>query len=261
VTLQSWPGIVHGGAATGLLDAVATAGMVAAAPRTVEVRLTSSLPLDTTLELDGHADDGTARLTVRQGGQTLTSGAIGPLGASDRGRTAAWAGGDEGWTLPMSEHCLACGALNPIGLRVGLRFDRDGVWARIRPRPPWRSPGDRLHPALAPVVLDEVAWWLGALVMKEGGLTNRLRVALLVPDGPWDAPLVAAGRFDTVAAVDRRRAFWRTESALMTADGVVLARASIVFRGGAEYSGRQVEYFRSRTAPDVFRRMFPNYAG
>ena len=35
-------------------------------------------------------------------------------------------------------------------------------------------PAGGLHPALAPVVLDEIAWWLGALAMREGGLTNRI---------------------------------------------------------------------------------------
>jgi hypothetical protein len=63
-----------------------------------------------------------------------------------------------------------------------------------------------------------------------------------------------------VTAVDRKRSFWRTETALLGADGSVIASASIVFRGGADYSAPQMEYFRSRTPPEIFRRMFPNYA-
>ncbi len=160
----------------------------------------------------------------------------------------------------MSEHCLACGRLNPLGLRAELRFNEDGVWARLAPLAPWRTAGGRPHPALGPVLLDEIAWWLGALVTREGGLTNRIRVALMTPDAPWDAPLIAAGRFETVAPVDRKRTFWRTETALMSADGRLLATASIVFRGGAEYSARQLDYFRPRTPPEIFQRMFPNHA-
>jgi len=51
----------------------------------------------------------------------------------------------------------------------------------------------------------------------------------------------------------------RTETTLLGADGAPLARASIVFRGGADYSARQIEYFRPRSRPKIFRRMFPNY--
>ena len=158
-----------------------------------------------------------------------------------------------------SRYCLACGAQNPLGLQVALAFDEEGVWARLTPRAPWRTGGDRLHPGLAPVLLDEVAWWLGALVMKQGGLTNRLALILHEPDAAFDGALVAAGRFAEVAPVDRKRTFWRTESTLSTASGKVLATASIVFRGGADYSERQMAYFKARTPAELFRRMFPNH--
>jgi hypothetical protein len=134
------------------------------------------------------------------------------------------------------------------------------VWAPLDPREAWRASGDRLHPALAPVLLDEVAWWLGALVMKEGGLTNRLTINLYEPDAPFAVPLIASGRFADVTPIDRKRTFWRTESTLTTASGRLLATASIIFRGGADYSARQIPYFKPRTPPEVFRAMFPNYS-
>ena len=59
--------------------------------------------------------------------------------------------------------------------------------------------------------------------------------------------------------VDRRHTFWRTRSALLAADGALLATAAIVFRAGADYSERQMTFFRSRTDPEVFERMFPNH--
>jgi hypothetical protein len=43
-------------------------------------------------------------------------------------------------------------------------------------------------------------------------------------------------------------------------DGAPLATASIVFRGEADYSTRQMQYFRPRTPPEIFRRLFPNHA-
>jgi hypothetical protein len=111
------------------------------------------------------------------------------------------------------------------------------------------------------VILDEIAWWLGALVSQEGGLTNRISLTLPRPDVAVAGPLLAGGRFDAVTPVDRRRTFWRTHGALIGADGAVLATAAIVFRAGADYSARQMTYFRSRTDPEVFARMFPAYAG
>jgi hypothetical protein len=260
-TLQSWPGIVHGGGVVALLDLAAMAFGRATMPRVVDARLTAPVPIDTTLALEGHADDDAVRLSVLQDGQPLASGAISALRARDGATPAAWHGGDDGSPLPLSEHCLACGALNPLGLQAALRFDDTGVWARIEPRAPWRDPDGRLHAALAPVLLDEIAWWLGALVAKEGGLTNRIRVALLQHGAMWSAPLVASGRFDAVTPVDRKRTFWRTETALIAADGNPVATASIVFRGGADYSARQLAYFRPRTPPETFARMFPTYAG
>ena len=256
-SLQSWPGIVHGGCLVGLVDAAAIRLGRAPGPRRVDGRLTSSVPTETALDLQAGRDGGTVWLTILQGGQTLTSGTVVDL--TGAGAAPTWRGGSAGASLPMSDDCLACGARNPVGLQVALSFDEEGVWAHLAPREPWRAGGDRLHPAFAPVLLDEIAWWLGALVMKEGGLTNRLAVSLHEPDAPFDGALVASGRFADVAPVDRKRTFWRTESTLSTPSGTLIATASIVFRGGTDYSERQMAYFKPRTPPEVFRRMFPNY--
>jgi len=228
-------------------------------PRRVDGRLTSSVPTETALDLQVDRGDRALGLTILRDGHTLTSGSVADL-PSPPAAAHAWSGGGDGSSLPMSDYCLACGAQNPLGLQATLCFDDEGVWARLTPRAAWRAPGDRLHPALAPVLLDEVAWWLGALVMKQGGLTNRLAVDIHDTEAPVDGTLVAAGRFADVTPVDRKQTFWRTESTLATASGRLLASASIVFRGGADYSERQIPYFKPRTPPETFRRMFPNYA-
>jgi hypothetical protein len=259
-SLQSWPGIVHGGGLVALIDAAACARVGADQPRHLEARLTSSVPLETPLDLRSREEGGTITVTILEHDQPLTSVAIGhgEVGAAppDPGWHVA---GRESWPMPLSDQCLACGAHNPLGLQLGLRFDADSVWARFLPREPWRRPGGGIVPALAAVVLDEVAWWLGALVTKEGGLTNRLALTLLHPDAAVQGPVTAVGRLADVTPVDRRRAFWRTRSALLAADGTVLATAAIVFRAGADYSARQMAFFRSRTDPTIFERMFPNY--
>jgi len=260
-SLQSWPGIVHGGGLVALLDSAAAALGSSHAPRRIEGRLTSSVPLDTPLALEGHVDGGAVTVTILDGAQPLTSAMISRAGIEDLAPDPGWrTDGREGWPMPLSDQCLACGAHNPLGLQLGLRFDADGVWARFVPREPWRRSGGRLAPALPAVVLDEIAWWLGALVTREGGLTNRIGLTLLRPDAIAPGPVTAVGRFADVTPVDRRRTFWRTRSTLLAADGTLLATADIVFRAGADYSDRQMAFFRSRTAPEVFERMFPNHA-
>ncbi|HEX7786326.1 MAG TPA: hypothetical protein VF653_08895 [Methylomirabilota bacterium] len=269
-SLQSWPGIVHGGGLAALLDAASRALAPDDRPRRIEARLTSSVPIDRALDLEGHAQDSAVTVTILERGQPLTSATItaadqsaAALDAGDGAASIDPAAGrePESWPMPLSDQCLACGADNPLGLRLGLRFDARSVWARFVPRDPWQRPDGRLEPALAAVILDEVAWWLGALVSQEGGLTNRIDLVMRRPDSAVSGPLLAAGRLDAVAPVDRRRTFWRTHSALLTGDGSVLATAAIVFRAGADYSARQMAYFRSRTDPAVFARMFPAYAG
>jgi hypothetical protein len=128
---------------------------------------------------------------------------------------------------------------------------------RLAPPPAWREPDGALHAALAPVLLDEVAWWLGALTMREGGLTNRIAVTWHEPGARIAGTVVAAGRLADVTPVDRRRAFWRTAPVLLDEASQVVASASIVFRGGAEYSERQLGYFRSRMPAERFARAFP----
>ena len=255
-TLQSWPGIVHGGGLVALLDTAARALGAGEGPRRLEGRLTSSVPIETPLTLEGRADGDSVTVTILDGTQPLTAATISTGGDDDE--PAPWAAAGESWPMPASDHCLACGARNPLGLQLGLRFDADSVWARFLPREPWRRADDRLDAGLAAVVLDEVAWWLGALVTQEGGLTNRIALTLLRPDST-SGPVTAVGRFADVTPVDRRRTFWRTRSALLAADGTVLATAAIVYRAGPDYSARQMAFFRSRTEPEVFARMFPRH--
>jgi hypothetical protein len=260
VALSSWPGIVHGGALVATLDEAARRLGARGGPRRIEARLTSSVPVETPFDLVAHADDGTVNVSILQDRQPLAAGMV--TAASEVDSTLPrWTGAAEGTPLPMSEQCLACGSRNPLGLRVALSFDEVGVWVRLTPGPAWRADETTFHPALAPVLMDEVAWWLGALVMKEGGLTNRIALTL---SETWRqggvSEVVAAGRFADVTPVDRKRTFWRTQVSLATAEGHGLAAASIIFRGGPEYSRRQLNYFRPRTAPDIFRRMFPNHA-
>ena len=247
---------MHGGCLVALVDAVAERLGRVPGPRRIEGRLTSSVPVEAALDLVTEQSAETISVSIRQDGQTLTSGGV--LALAESPPFSSWTAGGGGRLLPMSDQCLACGALNPLGLQAAISFDDTGVWTCLEPRDPWRA-GHRLHPALAPVLLDEVSWWLGALVMKEGGLTNRLTVSLHETEIPLGEPLIAGGRFAEVTPIDKRRTFWRTETSLRTAPGRLLATGSIVFRGGPEYSERQIPYFKLRSTPETFREMFPAY--
>ena len=85
-----------------------------------------------------------------------------------------------GPVCPCPNDCLACGA----------RQSRDSSSAPLRrgrrlgapvPRGPWRLDAAGFMPPSPRLSLDEVAWWLGALVNAGGGLTNRIQVAFHAP--------------------------------------------------------------------------------
>src|SRR6185369_2026705 len=71
--------------------------------------------------------------------------------------------------LPISRACFACGTDNEIGLRARLAFDADAVCATWQPRAPFRQADGTLAPAALTTLLDEAAFWLGALATGESG--------------------------------------------------------------------------------------------
>src|SRR5262252_6722945 len=89
--------------------------------------------------------------------------------------------------LPVSRTCFACGTDNDLGLRARLGFDDDTVGATWEPRPPFRRADGTLAPAALTTLLDEAAFWLGALATGESGMTTELRVSLHHP-APFEAP-------------------------------------------------------------------------
>ena len=86
--------------------------------------------------------------------------------------------------------------------------------------------------------------------MKEGGLTNRLAIDLHEPSAPFDEPLQSLRAASPTSRPSTRSAsFWRTETTLSTASGLLLATGSVVFRGGTDYSARQIPYFKPALRP------------
>src|SRR5262245_29141817 len=91
-----------------------------------------------------------------------------------------------GRPLPVSSTCFACGVDNRQGLHVRLAHDDTSVWGVWTPRPALRGADGRLAPVALTTLLDEVAFWLGALASGESGMTTELEVTLAaaVPFGP-----------------------------------------------------------------------------
>jgi len=109
------------------------------------------------------------------------------------------------------------------------------------------------------VLLDETAWWLGALASGEAGMTTEIRVTLERPDHPFGEPLVALGRRDRVARLDRKGHFWKTETGVFTSGADRLASAEIIFAASRIYSRSLIPTLLLTNPPESVRRIFPGY--
>jgi acyl-coenzyme A thioesterase PaaI-like protein len=161
------------------------------------------------------------------------------------------------YPLPISRACFACGTDNEIGLRARLAFDADAVCATWQPRAPFRQADGTLAPAALTTLLDEAAFWLGALATGESGMTTELRVALHRP-APFEAPVTVSGARASVRPREDDARYQETEIVARAGDQVV-ATARITFvvvRGAAR---RLVSGMLAINDPESVRRVFPAY--
>jgi len=162
------------------------------------------------------------------------------------------------YALPVSRACFACGTDNELGLRAKLEFDADVVRATWHPRPPFRRADGTLAPAALTTLLDEAAFWLGALATGESGMTTELRVALHHPVR-FDEPVMITGARASVRRRDDDARYQDTEIVACAGDRVV-ATARITFvvvRGAAR---RLVSGMLAINDLECVRRVFPAYA-
>ena len=282
---QGLPDTAHGGSVLAAFDALA--GL--AGPREIAGLYRKRVPLATPLSLAvARADSAHTFVLSDEDGHVLVDGRVAPAAdgrpgvpgplldhASNRpdgGRFRRVAPGDaqklrvsEGargagasHPLPVSRACFACGTDNPLGLRVQLEFDDADVHGTWRAREPFRTDGGALATAALTTLCDEAAFWLGALATGESGMTTDLRVTLhrAVPYG--SAIVVTGARAAARPQADPR--YWDTAVEARTADGAVIASASITFvaiRGAAR---RLVTGMLAINEPAVVSRVFPAYA-
>ena len=108
-------------------------------------------------------------------------------------------------------------------------------------------------------LLDETAFWLGALATGESGMTTDLAVTLHGPV-PFGAALTVSGRRATVRPHADDRRYWDTEVAARDAAGALVASARITFVAVRGAARRLVTGMLAINDADVVRRVFPAYA-
>ena len=149
-----------------------------------------------------------------------------------------------------------CGIDNALGLRARVVFDDEQVWAAWRPREGLHTGAGRLAPLALTALLDEVAFWLGALATGESGMTTELSITLHRDVAPAGT-LVVTGDRRRVTPRPHDPRYLETAVAAIDGDGDVIATATITFvviRGAAR---RLAATLQGSNPTAVVRRVFP----
>lgn len=256
-TFQGLPGMAHGGSVLAAFDALARRHG-APVPREVFGAYRRKVPLSTSLPLRVRNASAGSEFRLSDGRRLLVDGWVrpGPGPATHLDLPGDLSGGSP---LPVSNRCFACGVQNALGLQVALRVDEGRVWTEYLPRPPFRTADGHLATAALTTLLDETAFWLGALASGESGMTTEIRVALHRGPVRFGDPLIVVGKREQVTQRSDDPRYWDTETAVLSADGAPLATGRITFvavRGAAK---RLITGMLSINPPEVVRRVFPTH--
>ena len=257
-TFQGLPGMAHGGSVLAAFDSIATrAG--ASAPRDIFGAYRRKVALNTSLPLEIRSSATGVEFHLSEGENLLVEGSVRPA-APPSTRPALPRQRDEGSPLPISDHCFACGTENLLGLQVGLRFDEQRVWIEYLPREPFRTNDGRVATAALTTLLDEAAFWLGALATGESGMTTELRVTLHRPQVEFGKPLIVLGSREQAVPRTGDERYWETTATILSTEGNLVASARITFvavRGAAK---RLIAGILKLNPPEILRRIFPAYS-
>lgn len=253
---QGLPDAAHGGSVLAAFQAVA--GI--AGGQEVRGAYRKRVPLGTPLRLTiAPRNGGIACRLFDDTDALLVEGGVHPVAAgSAASATSAAAPGTTGDPLPVSSTCFACGLDNPLGLQAQLLFDEASVWGRWAPRETAAAADGTLAPIALTALLDEAAFWLGALASGESGMTTELAVTLH-RSIPFGAPIVVTGARRRTRARDDGR-FWETEVAASDLSGCVVATGRITFVAVRGAARRLVGGLLALNSQDILRRIFPAYA-
>jgi acyl-coenzyme A thioesterase PaaI-like protein len=285
---QGLPDAAHGGSVLAAFDAVAALTV----PRDVSGVYRKRVPLATPLRLVTGDADGASTFVLSDGDSVLVDGRVrataddsSPGGAATLLRDP-WLlrGGERGaretsgtgslacvveeesrrsaglsHPLPLSRTCFACGVDNPLGLRARLEFDDAEVRGTWQPREAFRTAEGALATAAVTTLLDEAAFWLGALATGEAGMTTDLRVTLHA-SVPFGAALTVRGARAAVRANPGDGRYWDTAVVATSEDGRPVASARITFVAVRGAARRLVGGLLAMNDAALLRRVFPAYA-
>ena len=251
---QGLPDAAHGGSVLGLFDLIAARG----GQRTVRGRYLRRVPLGVPLALTlTRTADTLACRVAEPGGAVLVDGGV--CGADPAAPAVAAVGSAAAAApLPVSLTCFACGLENERGLGAQLTFDASAVSGTWLPRPGFRDENGRLSPIALTTLLDEAAFWLGALASGESGMTTELAVTLHGDAAVPGAVLVHGERAATRPRAGDPR-YWETRVSVRDEAGRALAAAAITFVAVRGAARRLVTGLLAINPPDVVRRVFPAY--
>jgi acyl-coenzyme A thioesterase PaaI-like protein len=246
------PGAAHGGTALAAFDLVAGLD----GPRRVAALYRRRVPLATALHLATSPDGSGMQCGLYQSGTLLVEGRVDPGDLSDDACGSPFA---EGTPLPISTTCFVCGVENAAGLRAALRFDEAAVFGAWTPDERFRAPDGSLSSVAVTALLDEAAFWLGALATGESGMTTDLAVTLAA-SAPLGSPLTVRGDRTRVRPAGEDRRYWQTHVTACDGAGRPLAAADITFVAVRGAARKLAAWVAPLNPPDVLHRVFPAYA-
>lgn len=252
---QGLPDTAHGGSVLAAFDAVA--GGVG--PRRLIGHYRRRVPLDVPLTLTRVPGDGAHELALTDpGGSLLVDGRVAVSPAPTANGWSPPLAAHAAQPLPVSRVCLACGIENPQGLQARLAADDETVTATWTPRPTFCI-GPTLAPIALTTLLDETAFWLGALASGESGMTTELDVTLH-GEVRGDKPVTVWGeRSATQPRADDPR-YWQTQVRAVDGEGQLVASAAITFVAVRGAARRLAAALVELNPAEIVYSVFPAYA-
>jgi uncharacterized protein (TIGR00369 family) len=123
-------------------------------------------------------------------------------------------------------HCFACGATNPIGLKLEIEVGDGEARTSWTPGPDFVGWEGKVHGGLLATLLDEVMAWAPA-ADDAWAVTAEMTIRYRSPAEPGET-LNAAGR-----VTSRRRRIYRVHGEVRGADGRLVAEAEGRFLGAS----------------------------
>jgi hypothetical protein len=253
---QGLPDTAHGGSVLAAFRLLAEAWPAAELRGVYRKRVPLGVPLRLVAD---RADDATLVCSLLDAADTpLVEGAV-RRGASYSPKNGSPRHGAEGDPLPVSATCFACGVDNPLGLGVRLRCDDDSVWGLWPARERFCTADRTLAPVALTTLLDEAAFWLGALASGESGMTTDLAIRLRM-SVPFGTAITVGGRRDSVRPRPEDPRYLDTTVTAWDQHGQVVADASITFVAVRGAARRLAAWLLQVNPPQIVRRIFPAYA-